>query len=197
MTALPLPAEALERFGQCMDAALAAREPEPTAMTLATVDNSGQVTARMVLLKSWDAQGFVFYTNTLSRKGRQLAEHPRAALVMYWKSIEQQVRVEGAVEPVSAEEADAYFASRDRGSQLGAWASMQSEPLDNRAQLLKAVAAIELKRVGRSVARPPHWSGYRVQAERIEFWYGRKSRLHDRFQFHIENDRWVRQRLYP
>ncbi len=180
-----------------MDAALAAKEPEPTAMTLATVDKSGQVTARMVLLKSWDAQGFVFYTNTLSRKGRQLAEHPRAALVMYWKSIEQQVRVEGAVEPVSAEEADAYFASRDRGSQLGAWASMQSEPLDNRAQLLKAIAAIELKGVGRSVSRPPHWSGYRVQAERIEFWYGRKSRLHDRFQFHIENDRWVRQRLYP
>ena len=180
-----------------MDAALAAQEPEPTAMTLATADNSGQVTARMVLLKSWDAQGFVFYTNTLSRKGRQLAEHPRAALVMYWKSIEQQVRVEGSVEPVSAEEADAYFASRDRGSQLGAWASLQSEPLDNRAQLLKAVAAIELKRVGRSVSRPPHWSGYRVQAERIEFWYGRKSRLHDRFQFHFENDQWVRQRLYP
>lgn len=194
---MKLPAEAVERFDDCMQAAIKASEIEPTAMTLATTDREGRVSARMVLLKEWDESGFVFYTNTLSNKGRQLAEHPRAALIMYWKRTERQVRVEGAVEPVSDVEADAYFASRARGSQLGAWASKQSQPLSSRAHLLKEVVELELKHVGRPVPRPPYWSGYRVRPEMIEFWYGRTSRLHDRFRFTLLDGRWERQRLYP
>lgn len=194
---MALPEEVLQRFQDCMDAAVRAEEIEPTAMTLATADAQGNVSARMVLLKGWDEQGFLFYTNTRSLKGRQLSEHPLAALVMYWKNIERQVRVEGSVEPVTAAEADEYFASRHRGSQLGAWASRQSEPLESRAQLMKRVLEAELRYVGRAVPRPPHWSGYRVRPRMIEFWYGRTSRLHDRFRFTLENEAWTRQRLYP
>lgn len=194
---MKLPAEAVERFEDCMNAAVSDGEIEPTAMTLATTDSEGAVSARMVLLKEWDESGFVFYTNTLSIKGRQLAECPRAALVMYWKTIERQVRIEGAVTAVAGEEADAYFASRPRGSQLGAWASKQSEPLSSRAHLLKAVLELELKHVGRSVPRPPYWSGYRVEPHMIEFWYGRTSRLHDRFRFTLSDGNWQKQRLYP
>jgi pyridoxamine 5'-phosphate oxidase len=194
---MTLPREAVERFGDCMQAAIEAKEIEPTAMTLATLDGDSGVSARMVLLKEWDEHGFVFYTNTLSIKGRQLAARPRAALIMYWKTTERQVRVEGAVEAVSDEEADAYFATRSRGSQLGAWASMQSQPLSSRAHLMKQVVEFELKHVGRKVPRPPHWSGYRVRPEMIEFWYGRTSRLHDRFRFTLHDGAWDRQRLYP
>jgi pyridoxamine 5'-phosphate oxidase len=194
---MTLPEEAVERFSDCMQAAIDAKEIEPTAMTLATLDGDSGVSARMVLLKDWDEDGFVFYTNTLSNKGRQLAEHPRAALILYWKNTERQVRIEGSVEPVADEEADAYFATRSRGSQLGAWASMQSQPLSSRARLLKEVVELELKHVGRKVPRPPHWSGYRVKPEMIEFWYGRASRLHDRFRFTWREGAWDRQRLYP
>jgi len=194
---MKLPAEAVERFGDCMDAAIKAEEVEPTAMNLATIDGQGGVSARMVLMKSWDEDGFVFYTNTRSIKGRQLSRVPRAALVFYWPRSERQVRVEGPVEPVSDEEADAYFATRARGSQLGAWASDQSEPLESRAQLMKKVVELELRHVGQRVPRPPYWSGYRVRPEMIEFWYGRRSRLHDRFRFTAQDGEWIRQRLYP
>jgi pyridoxamine 5'-phosphate oxidase len=194
---MKLPDEALTRFRDCMDDAVAAGELEPTAMTLATVTEDGGAAARMVLLKAYDADGFVFYTNLDSDKGRQISACPRAALVCYWKTVNRQVRVAGRVEQVSDEVADAYFASRDRGSQLGAWASRQSEPLGNRAQLLKRVLEFEARYLGRPVPRPSHWSGYRVVPDMIEFWYGRKSRLHDRFRFSLGADGWRRERLYP
>lgn len=194
---MELPAEALKRFRECMDAAVKAGELEPTAMSLATRGEDGGVSDRMVLLKGYDQHGFVFYTNTLSNKGRQLARHPHAALVLYWKTIARQVRVEGTVEPVSDAEADAYFETRDRGSQLGAWASQQSQPLKSRAQLLKRVLEYEIRYAGQSVPRPPHWSGYRVLPHMIEFWYGRASRLHDRFRFAFGDGKWSRTRLYP
>ena len=154
-----LPEEAVERFDDCLKAAEKAREIEPTAMTLATLDEQGGVSARMVLLKGWNAEGFVFYTNTLSIKGRQLARAPTAALVFFWKQTECQVRVEGPVSPVSEQEADEYFSTRARGSQLGAWASDQSQPLSSRSTLMKKVVELEMRHVGRSIPRPPHWSG--------------------------------------
>ena len=192
-----LPEEAVERFDDCLKAAEKAQEIEPTAMTLATLDEQGGVSARMVLLKGWNAEGFVFYTNTLSIKGRQLARAPTAALVFFWKQTECQVRIEGPVSPVSEQEADEYFSTRARGSQLGAWASDQSQPLSSRSTLMKKVVELEMRHVGRSIPRPPHWSGYRVEPEMIEFWYGRSSRLHDRFRFTFQDGQWLRQRLYP
>jgi pyridoxamine 5'-phosphate oxidase len=192
-----LPEEALERFQRCMDDAVAAGELEPTAMCLATVREDGGVAARMVLLKDFGPEGFVFYTNLESDKGRQLGANPAASLTFHWKTTEQQVRVEGRAAPVPDTEADAYFASRDRGSQLGAWASDQSRPLTSRAELLKRVAGVEARHLLGAVPRPPHWSGYRVLPEMIEFWYGRKSRLHDRFRFTLTENGWTRQRLFP
>ncbi len=192
-----LPEEILDRFRDCFEAAVEAGELEPTAMTLATTDGAGHVAARMVLFKDWGADGLVFYTNMESAKGQELASCPRAALICYWKTVNRQVRIEGRVEQVSDETADAYFATRDRGAQLGAWASKQSEPLKSRAQLMKRVLQFEGKHLGRPVPRPPHWSGYRVIPEMIEFWYGRKSRLHDRFRFTLEEGGWRRERLYP
>jgi len=191
------PTEVSERFEQAMQAAKAAGEPEPTAMSLATALPTGKVSVRTMLLKDFDATGFVFYTNTLSNKGRQLGENPHAALCFIWKSIFQQVLVEGSVEPVTAAEADAYFASRPRGSQIGAWASLQSGQLDSRDTLERRVAEYEQKFSGMDVPRPPHWSGYRVLPQMIEFWYGMESRLHDRFRFTLTNGEWVRNRLYP
>jgi pyridoxamine 5'-phosphate oxidase len=180
-----------------MDDAVAAGELEPTAATLATREETGGVSARMILIKAYDAGGFVFYTNMRSGKGRQLAVCPRATLVCYWKTINRQVRIEGRVEQVPDAEADEYFATRDRGSQLGAWASKQSESLESRAHLLKRVLKFEAQYLGRPVPRPPHWSGYRVIPEMIEFWYGRRSRLHDRYRFTLQGDTWQRERLYP
>jgi pyridoxamine 5'-phosphate oxidase len=194
---MTLPTEAVERFNECMEAAIRADEIEPTAMCLSTVRDDGGVSSRMVLLKDWDETGFVFYTNLESVKGRQLAANPAASLVFHWKTLEQQVRVEGRAEPVSDEEADAYFASRGRGSQLGAWASDQSRPMSGRGELLKRVAAVEARHVGRPVPRPPHWSGFRVVPEMIEFWYGRRSRLHDRYRFELAAGSWSRVRLFP
>jgi pyridoxamine 5'-phosphate oxidase len=191
------PDEVLDRFKRGMQAAEAANEQEPTAMSLATVSDRGGVSVRTVLLKAFDASGFVFYTNTNSNKGRQLAQHQQVALSLLWKTIFQQVLVEGKVEPVTALEADEYFASRPRGSQIGAWASLQSEPLDSRETLERRVAKFEKKYAGQDVPRPPHWSGYRVLPEMIEFWYGQTSRLHDRFRFTLHSDAWQRQRLYP
>lgn len=192
-----LPEEAVERFGKAMDGAVAAGDPEPTAMALSTLGEEGGVSSRMVLLKEFTPAGFVFYTNLESIKGRQLARHPAAALVFHWKATRQQVRAEGRVEPVTDQEADAYFATRPRGSQLGAWASDQSRPTGGRAELLKRVAATEARYLGRPIPRPPHWSGFRLLPEMIEFWYGRRSRLHDRIRFTLRDGEWARERLFP
>ena len=166
-------------------------------MTLASPGLREGISARMVLLKSFDERGFVFYTNLESRKGRQLAAKPTAALICYWKTIRRQVLIEGRVEQVSEQEADEYFTSRDRGSQLGAWASDQSRPLKGRTELIKRVIALEAKYFGRVIPRPPHWSGLRVVPNLIEFWTGRRSRLHDRFRYTLGEDGWDKQRLYP
>ncbi len=192
-----LPEEAIRRFRDCMQAAEQAGDPEPTAMTLATLGEKGEVSARMVLLKEFTPEGFVFYTNLESIKGRQLAADPHAALVFHWKRTEQQVRIEGTAELVDDGQADAYFATRDRGSQLGAWASDQSRPMKGRRELIKRVAQFEARHLVESVPRPPHWSGYRVLPEMIEFWYGRMSRLHDRYRFTYTPDGWQKQRLFP
>jgi pyridoxamine 5'-phosphate oxidase len=170
---------------------------DPTAMCLATVDPAGRPRARMVLLKGVDGRGFVFYTNLESAKGGELAHQPLAALCFHWKSLRRQVRVEGAVEPVTTEEADLYFASRARISQLGAWASDQSRPLDSRATLELRLAEVTRRFDGREVSRPPNWAGYRVLPDLIEFWRDQPFRLHDRIQFRRTDKGWDTERLYP
>ncbi len=175
-----------------------AREPnDPNAMCLATVDSAGRPSARMVLLKGFDDTGFTFYTNLESRKGRELAANANAALCIHWKSLRRQVRIEGAVEPVTAEEADTYFHSRARVSQIGAVASDQSRPLDSKMTLVTRVAKIEAKLMGRQVPRPAHWSGYRLVPRAIEFWNDGDFRLHDRILFTREGMEWRTERLYP
>jgi pyridoxamine 5'-phosphate oxidase len=171
--------------------------PEPTAMTLATVGTDGQPSARLVLLKAVDERGFVFYTNLRSRKGRDLSANPRAALTVHWQPLELQVRIEGVAEPVTDREADAYFATRDRGSQIGAWASDQSEELARNEDLDARVADVERRFAGRDVPRPPHWSGFRVIPARLEFWRNRPSRLHERRLFVREGAGWRESLLYP
>ncbi len=194
---MSFPTEVIERFEQGLQAARDASEPEPGAMSLATSTAAGKVSVRTMLLKDFDDRGFVFYTNTLSNKGHQLGQHPQVALCMVWKSIFRQVLVEGRVEFVTEAEADEYFASRPRGSQIGAWASLQSEELDSRATLEQRVAEFEQKFDGIDIPRPSHWSGYRVLPDMIEFWYGKENRLHDRFRFTLKDGDWLRQRLYP
>jgi pyridoxamine 5'-phosphate oxidase len=177
-----------------------ARESEPNdpnAMALATAGNDGQPHVRMVLLKGHGTQGFIFYTNEESAKGEQLRENGRAALLFHWKSLRRQVRIEGAVERVSAAEADAYFASRSRDSQLGAWASDQSRPLDQRATFERRFSEAEERYEGSEVPRPPHWGGYRLIPERIEFWTDRPHRLHERRLFTRESGGWSEGLLYP
>jgi len=180
-------AEALER----------AQLPEPNAMTLATVDASGAPSARIVLLKALDERGFVFYTNFGSRKGRELAAEPRAALLFHWQQLLSQVRVEGVVERVDDATADAYFASRPRESQVGAWASEQSAPLDRDETLDARVREVETRFAGRDVPRPPFWGGFRVVPARIEFWHGRAHRLHERRVFERDGADWRMHRLFP
>lgn len=170
---------------------------EPTAMTLATATKAGVPSARMVLLKAFDERGFVFYTNLESRKGGELAENPNVALIFYWMPLKRQIRVEGRVEKVSDEEADAYFARRPLQSKLGAWASAQSRPLDSNATLMKDVALYGAKYLGQDVPRPPHWSGFRVIPHRIEFWEEVQFRLHEREVYVCEGEGWTTQRLYP
>lgn len=174
------------------------REPnDPTAMALATVGADGQPSARMVLLKGVDEQGFVFYTNLESQKAAELAANARASLLFHWKSLRRQVRIEGTVAGVSDAEADAYFASRPRGAQIGAWASRQSRPLESRFALEKRVAEYTAKFGLGSVPRPAFWSGYRVKPERIEFWQDRPFRLHDRLLYTSGRDGWRTDKLYP
>ena len=176
-----------------------ASEPrDPNAMSVATVDGDGMPSVRILLLKGVDDRGFVFYTNIESRKGRQIAANPRVALCLHWKSLARQVRVEGPVERVTDAEADAYFASRARGSQIGAWASRQSEALESRAVLERAVSDVELRFAGAPVPRPPHWCGTRVLPTRIEFWRDREFRLHDRIVYTPgTSGGWRTERLYP
>jgi pyridoxamine 5'-phosphate oxidase len=186
-------------FAAWLDEATRAEPNDPTAMALATVDADGLPNVRMVLLKGFDAHGFVFYTNTQSQKGRELAAQPKAAVVFHWKSLRRQVRVRGPVEPVSAAEADAYFATRPKGSQIGAWASRQSAALEDRFALEKAVARYTAKYALGAVPRPPEWSGYRIVPHSMEFWHDRPFRLHDRVEFarHAGAERWLKTRLYP
>ena len=170
---------------------------DPTAMALATADAGGRPSVRMVLLKGHDQGGFVFYTNLDSRKGAELAANIHAALLFHWKSLRRQVRVEGPVEPVGEAEADAYFATRARDSQLGAWASDQSRPLDSRGTFEARDQEMKARFEGRSVPRPPRWSGFRVKPERIEFWNDRAHRLHERRLFTRSGEGWTEGLLYP
>lgn len=171
--------------------------PEPTAFALGTVDATGQPSVRILLLKDVDERGFVFYTNVESRKGRDLLDSPRAAMCFHWQLLEEQVRVEGRAEPVSDDEADAYFASRARGSQIGAWASIQSRPMQSASDLDARVAEMEKRFAGGPVPRPPNWSGFRVVPERIEFWKNMPSRLHVRNLYVRSDGGWTVQLLYP
>ena len=178
-----------------------AREAEtkyPDAMALATVGTDGTPSSRMVLLKAVDARGFVFYTNLESAKAEDLQQNPKVALCFYWKSLDRQVRITGAVQPVGADEADAYFASRDRVSQIGAWASQQSRPLEGRFALEKRVVEFTAKFAIGAVPRPPFWSGYRVVPREIEFWSQSAFRLHDRLVYcRDDGDAWQTERLFP
>lgn len=189
--------QAIERFKQLLARAGATDLREPAAMSLATVSADGRPAVRTVLLKHVDERGFVFYTNLQSRKGEQLRSNAHAALCFFWQPLMQQVLVEGSVQPVSGAEADAYWATRPRDSQLGAWASQQSQPLDERAQLEKRYAEYREKFADRPVPRPAHWSGYRVVPDMIEFWCSRPGRLHERERFYREQDTWKRTLIYP
>jgi len=191
------PADPLDIFAVWLGEAEAAEPHDANAMALSTVGEDGMPSCRMVLLKGYDAQGFVFYTNFESRKGRQLLATPRAALLFHWKSLRRQVRIEGAVSPVSAEEADAYFASRPRQSQIGAWASQQSRPLEGRYELEKRVVLFGAKYAIGTVPRPPYWSGFRLIPRLIEFWQDGAFRLHDRLVYSRAAEGWTTERLYP
>ncbi len=189
-------ANPLQQFDKWLREAIAAQVPEPNAMTLATASAEGRPSTRVVLIKGYDARGIVWYTNHDSRKGRELAANPHAALQFHWVELERVVRIEGRVELASAEESDAYYATRPLDSRLGAWASPQSQVISSRAVLVTKAAKAAAQH-GLKPPRPPHWGGYRLVPEAWEFWQGRKSRLHDRLRYRQEGSAWVRERLAP
>ena len=189
-------ADPLAQFELWLQQAITGEIPEPNAMTLATVGADGRPSTRVVLIKGCDARGIVWFTNYQSRKGRELAHQPFAALQFHWVELERVVRIEGRVEPVDASESDAYFQSRPLDSRIGAWASPQSEVISSRGVLVANAAKFGAKFM-LNPPRPPHWGGYRLVADRWEFWQGRKSRLHDRLQYRLQGDVWTRERLAP
>ncbi len=194
-----LKSEILDTFLKLLDEARASGDREPTAMNLATVDGSGRVASRIVLLKEADERGFRFYTNYESDKGGQLEAHPQVALCFHWKQLREgvQVRAEGVARKLLVEESDAYFASRPRPSQIGAWASLQSQTLPDRTTFEQRVARYEQQFEGREVARPPHWGGYVVEPDMVEFWYGAEYRLHERVRWDRHGQTWTSRLLYP
>ena len=190
-------ASPLAQFRSWFDAALNADLPEPNAMHLSTVDENCRPSSRIVLLKELDGKGFVFYTNYHGKKGRDLAVNPFASLTFFWVELERQVRIEGKVTKVSAEESDGYFAVRPRGSQIGAWVSHQSEIIPSREVLEQKQKEYEQQFADKAVPRPPHWGGYRLVPDRVEFWQGRPSRLHDRIAYDLRDGKWTTSRLSP
>jgi pyridoxamine 5'-phosphate oxidase len=190
--------DAMRQFEQWFDQALSAGVDEPNAMTLATVGPEGRPSARIVLLKGFDARGFTFFTNYRSRKGRELAQNPHAALVFFWPALERQVRIEGDVAPVTRQESELYFHTRPIGSRLGAWASNQSEVIESRQVIEQRHAELMARYATQTVPLPEYWGGYRLTPRTLEFWQGRLSRLHDRLLYTIQPDgAWLRQRLSP
>jgi pyridoxamine 5'-phosphate oxidase len=193
-----VPADPLALFARWYLDAESAQLIEPSAMTLATATADGRPDARMVLLRGFDERGFNFYTNYQSRKAGELAQNPRAALVLYWAALMRQIRIEGTVEKLAPEESDAYFRTRPIGNQLGAWASPQSQVIEGRSFLDERLQLLEAQHgAGQEVPRPPHWGGYRVIPQVIEFWQGRANRLHDRLRYRKAGDGWVIERLAP
>ncbi len=192
------PADPIAQLNRWLEEAEQTDLRNPLAMSLATIDPDGRPSVRVVLLKGLDGQGAVFYTNRISRKGRALESHPSAALLFHWDTLQRQVCVEGRVSVLEDAKCDVYFATRPRSAQIGAWASLQSQPIESRAALLARVAEIERRYEGRDVPRPPHWGGYRVSLECIEFWQGRPDRLHDRLAYTRDDQGgWTTQRLCP